>query len=257
VNAVLIAVTRKVSRNIGSCELTHLGRDKIDVDLAEIQHGQYEACLAELGCRVTSLPAEPELPDSVFVEDTAVVFDEGAIITRPGAESRRPETVSVAEALEKYRKLYHIEPPGTVDGGDVLKIGKKLFVGLSARTNDEGIKQIRSLLSRYDYAVEGVKVTGCLHLKSAVTQVAENTLLINPAWVDERMFKEMALIYIDPSEPFGANALLVGNTVIYPAAYPGTKRRLESAGITVRTVDVSELAKAEGGVTCCSLIFDV
>ena len=253
---MLIAITRKVNQNIGFCELTHLARERIDVDLAGVQHSQYEACLAELGCEIISLPAEPDLPDSVFVEDTAIVLDEAAIITRPGVDSRRPETVSVARALKQYRILYHIEPPGKVDGGDVLRIGKMFFIGLSVRTNEEGIEQIRSLLDQYVYTVEGVKVNGCLHLKSAVTQVAENTLLINPAWVDERAFMGMDLIYIDPAEPFGANALLVGDTVIYPAAYPGTKRRLESHGIPVKVVDVSELAKDEGGVTCCSLIFD-
>ena len=253
---MLIAITRKVNQNIGFCELTHLVREKIDIDLAVVQHRKYEACLAELGCKILSLPAEPDLPDSVFLEDTAIVLDEAAIITRPGVDSRRPETVSVARALKQYRRLYHIDSPGKVDGGDVLKIGKKLFVGLSLRTNEEGIEQIRSLLDQYGYTVEGVKVNGCLHLKSAVTHVAENALLINPVRVDKRVFKGMDLICVDPSEPFGANALLVGNIVIYPSAYQRTKRRLENHGISVRVVDVSELAKAEGGVTCCSLIFD-
>jgi len=193
----------------------------------------------------------------VFVEDTAIVLDELAIITRPGADSRKPETQSVAEALKSYRKLFSIEPPGTIDGGDVLRIGQTVFVGLSVRSNPTGIEQMRMLLTPYGYAVKGVEVSGCLHLKTAVTAVAENTALINRAWVDADAFTSITLIDIAPSEPFGANALLVEDTVVYPCAYPETRQRLEEQGIIVSAVEVSELAKAEGGVTCCSLIFNV
>lgn len=252
---MLIAITREVSPNIGSCELTHLAREVIDVNVARVQHRQYEDCLAALGCEVHRLSGQPELPDSVFVEDTAVVLDELAIITRPGADSRKPETRSIAKALKPYRRLSYIESPGTMDGGDVLTIGKMLFVGLSRRSNQAGIEQMRALLDPFGYTVQGVQVSGCLHLKSAVTQVAKNTLLINRTWVDAGAFEHMNLIDVDPSEPFGANALLVGETVVYPSAYPHTRRRLEDHGISVRVVDVSELAKAEGGVTCCSLVF--
>jgi dimethylargininase len=250
-----IAVTREVSPSIGRCELTHLARQAIDVDLARVQHRQYETCLAALGCRICRLPPEPELPDAVFVEDTAVVLDELAIITRPGADSRRPETRSVAQALALYRRLVYIQAPDTLDGGDVLRIGRTLWVGLSGRSKPAGIEQMRAWLAPLGYSVRGVPVDGCLHLKSAVTQVARDTLLINSAWVDAGAWGPMNLIEVDPSEPFAANALLVGETVVYPAAYPATRRRLEEQGIPVRLVDVSELGKAEGGVTCCSVIF--
>jgi len=251
----LVAITRAVSPKIGQCELTHLERQAIDARLAQAQHGQYEACLAGLGCELHRLPAEPDLPDSVFVEDTAVVLDELAIITRPGAASRRPETESVARALEPFRRLAFVRPPGTLDGGDLLHAGRVLTIGLSGRSNQAGIEQMRRLVEPYGYRVEGVPLAGCLHLKSAVTQVAEDMLLINREWVDGRIFQGLKLIDVDPEEPLAANALLVGGTVIYPADYPRTRRRLEEAGISVQTVDVSELAKAEGGVTCCSLIF--
>lgn len=254
---MLIAVTREVSPSIGSCELTHLAREAIDVGVARAQHRQYEDCLAALGCEMHRLRAEPELPDSVFVEDTAVVFDELAMITRPGAESRRPETQSVAMALTPYRRLLYIESPGTIDGGDVLRIGKTLFVGLSHRSNQAGIEQMLALLEPFGYRVQEVRLNGCLHLKSAVTQVATDALLINPTWVEASVFAHMSTIDADPSEPYGGNALLVGETVVYPSAYPRTRGRLEDAGIPVRVVDVSELAKAEGGVTCCSLVFAV
>ena len=205
---MLIAITRKISPLMSECQLTHLGRAPIDVSRAAEQHLAYEQRLEALGCRVTSLPAEPELPDSVFVEDAAVVFDELAILARPGAESRRAEVVSVAKALELHRKLERIEAPGTLDGGDVLTVDKQVFVGLSRRTNQAGIEQMRALLPVYGYSVESVPVECCLHLKSAVTQVAEGTLLVNPAWLERRAFGDFEWIEVDPEEPFAANALL-------------------------------------------------
>ena len=253
----LVAITRELSPSIGRCELTHLERQVIDVSIAREQHHRCEGCLADLGCEIHRLPVEPDLPDSVFVEDIAIVLDELAIITRPGAESRRPETQSVAKGLEPYRELFYIESPGTLDGGDVLHIDNKLFVGLSGRSNKAGIRQLHTLVSPFGYAVEALGVRGCLHLKSAVTQVAGDALLINRAWVDAIPFIGIDLIDVDPTESFGGNALLVGESVVYPLAYPRTRERLENRGITVRAVDVSEIAKAEGGVTCCSLILKV
>jgi dimethylargininase len=252
-----IAITRAVSPNIGQCELTHLDRQPIDLALARTEHHQYEATLAALGCQVIQLPAEPALPDSVFVEDTAVVLDEVAIITRPGADSRKPETISIAQALAPYRTLCTIEAPGTVDGGDVLRIDKRLYVGLSSRSNQAAIEQMAGFLQPFGYTVQEVPVNGFLHLKSAVTQVAAATVLINPAWVDAKLFGHMKIIEIDPTEAYAANTLLIGETVIYPISYPRTQRRLEQAGISVQTVDVAELIKAEGAVTCCSLIFSL
>lgn len=252
---MFIAITREVSPRIAECELTHLAREPINLERARAQHRQYEQLLVELGCKLIRLPAEPELPDSVFVEDTAIVLDELAVITRPGAESRRAETSSVADVLKRYRKLFYIESPGTLDGGDVLHVGKTLYVGQSKRSNREGIEQLRRILAPFGYSVTAVALHDCLHLKSAVTQVASNTLLINRAWADARAFDSYRLIEVDPSEPFAANSLLIGNTVIYPEAFLKTRKRLEAQDIKVRAVDASELAKAEGGVTCCSLIF--
>jgi len=252
---MLVAITRKVSPAIVRCELTHFERQTIDVDIARAQHLAYEHALAKLGCQVHSLPPEPNLADSVFVEDIAIVLDEVAIITRPGAVSRIPEVGSIARALSSYRKLFNIKPPGTLDGGDVLRMGKTLYIGHSSRTNQDAIEQIRSLLEPYGYVVVGVNVTGVLHLKSAVTQVAKKTLLINPAWASKNDFKDYEFIEIDPSEPYAPNALLISDTVIYPSSFPQTRKRLERSGIELTCVDVSELEKAEGAVTCCSLIF--
>ena len=255
----LIAITREVSPAIGRCELTHLARLPIDLERARAQHLKYEECLAGLGCELIRLPAEPRLPDSVFIEDTAVVLDEVALITRPGARSRRAETKLVAEVLTSYRRVFHVHAPCTLDGGDVLVVGRRVFVGLSRRTNEIGLEEVRSLLTPFGYRVEGVPVHGALHLKSAVTQVAERTLLINHNWTDTSVFAgvgdALELIDVAPEEPLGANALLIGDAVVYPEACPLTRRRLEDRGICVVGVDVSELAKAEGGVTCSSLVF--
>jgi dimethylargininase len=251
----LLALTREVSPRLAECELTHLTRQPIDIARAKEQHLAYEELLRTLGCTVRRLPAEPELPDSVFVEDMAVVLDELAIITRPGAESRRPELDSVALALRGHRKLERIHDPGTLDGGDVLVAGRTIYIGLSRRTNDNAVAQVRSLVEPLGYQVRAVAVRECLHLKSAVGQVANDTLLYNPAWIDASVFEGMRLIEVDPTEPHAANALWLGHAVVYPAAYEATRKRLEKHGIPLRTVDLSELAKAEGAVTCCSLVF--
>jgi dimethylargininase len=252
---MFIAITRGVSPSINECELTHLGRVAIDLDIARRQHRQYEAALASLGVEVHALPAEPDLPDSVFVEDTAVVLDECAIITRPGAASRRAETASIARALAPYRKLLYIQPPGLIDGGDVLCVGWRVYVGLSTRSNGNALEQMQALLGPYGYSVQGVPVAACLHLKTAVTQVAADTLLISPAWVAKERFSDVQFIEVDPSEPFASNGLMVGEAVLYQPAYPRTRERLEQAGIKTVLVDASELGKAEAALTCCSLIF--
>jgi dimethylargininase len=251
-----VAITRQVSPGIVRCELTHLDRRPIDLDTARAQHRAYEERLADLGCEVRSLPPEPDLPDSMFVEDPAVVLDGVAVIARSGAQSRRPEAESIAAALESFRPLEHVVAPGTLDGGDVLVVGRTLFVGRSSRTNPEGTEQLQTIATPHGYTVAAVEMSECLHLKSAVTRVGERILLANRAWVDTDAFGCAEIIEVDPTEPMAANALLVGQTVIVPAAYPRTRERLEAQGIATVALDISEVTKAEGGVTCCSLIFE-
>ena len=251
-----LAITRQVSAALGDCLLTHLERHPIDVELARRQHAAYERLLAELGYEVRTLPAEPDLPDSVFVEDAAIVLDEVAVITRSGAEERRLETSSVAESLEPHRRLLFMESPATLDGGDVLRLGRTLWVGRTERTSREGVDQLRVLVEPLGYSVAAVPVRGCLHLKSAVTEVGEDTLLLNPAMVDGDAFGSYRLIEVDPAEPMAANALRAAGAVVMPAHHPRTRRRLEREGFGVRPVEASELAKAEGGVTCCSLLVE-
>jgi dimethylargininase len=254
---MLKAITRAVSRSIVNCELTHLERIPIDLENARHQHHAYEQALRSLGVEVLSLAEEPDLPDSVFVEDTAIVLDECALLTRPGADSRKPEVDTIARALTPFRTLYRVEAPGSVDGGDVLTVGKTLWVGLTTRSNSSAIEQMQEFLRPHGYTVRGVKVSGCLHLKSAVTQAGDETLLINPDWVQKSNFPGMKFIDVDPSEPSAANLLLVGEAAVYQPAYPRTLERLEAAGIHPLLVDASELAKAEGALTCCSLLFTV
>ena len=254
---MLIAITRQVSRSIVNCELTHLERIPIDLERANRQHQVYEQTLRGLGVQVHCLPEEPDLPDAVFVEDTAIVLDECALITRPGAVSRRPETESITWALAPYRKLFTLQAPGTLDGGDVLTVGRRIFVGLSSRSNQAAVEQMQACLAPYGYTLKGVQVSGCLHLKSAVTQVGADTLLVNPAWVDQAQFPGMKFIETDPSEPSAANVLMVGEALVYQPAFPKTRLRLEAAGFAPVLVDESELGKAEGALTCCSLLFSV
>ncbi len=250
-----IAITREVSPKLGDCELSFVSRHPIDVDRARAQHAAYCHVLGACGCEVIALPAESGLPDSVFVEDAAIVLDELAIITRPGAASRRDEAASLVPALGAFRRLVNIQAPATIDGGDVLCIGRDIHVGQAGRSNAEAIAQLRTLVTPHGYRVHGVPTHDCLHLKSAVTQVADDTLLVQPAWVDTSLFAGFKLIEVDPDEEHAANALRIGDSVVYPDNFPRTARRLADAGIAVTTVDVSELQKAEGATTCCSLVF--
>jgi dimethylargininase len=253
---MVIAITREISPRFNECEITHIERTPIDLTLARAQHHAYVKTLKELGCQVIELPAEPDLPDAVFVEDTAFILPEVAVITRPGADSRKPETESIIRALAPLINLVRVREPATVDGGDVLVLGKRIYVGSSTRSNQDAIDQLNDMLSGYGYSVTGVPLHDCLHLKSAVTRVDEKTLLINKNWVDASPFGEFDRIEVDPAEPDAANCLPIGGSVIFPTAFPKTRQKLEEQGYEIAPVDVSELAKAEGAVTCCSLIIE-
>jgi dimethylargininase len=252
----LIALTRDVSPAIASCELTHLARQPIDVDRARAQHLEYERALERLGCRVSRLPADADMPDSVFIEDIGVVFDEIAVVARPGAVSRRPEIAEVSKALSHHRPIVQIVAPGTLDGGDVLVVGRSVFVGRTSRTNEAGIGQLRAAVASYGYSVVPASVRGCLHLKSAITALDDRTLLANRLSIAEEEFAAFDILDVDATESMAANIVRVGNGLLYAAAFPRTRERLERRGYAVTAIDVSEIAKAEGAVTCCSLIFD-
>jgi dimethylargininase len=249
----MLALTRVVSPNLANCELEFLERQQIDAARAAAQHRCYEKCLESLGLHVISLPAEPDLPDSVFVEDPAIVLDEVAIMCRTGAESRRKEADSIAPAVAPFRELKRIRAPATLEGGDVMRIGKHLYTGISRRTNLEGIRQLAELVAPFGYAVVPVQVSGSLHLKSAMCSLGDGIILANREWIEP----PTGFHVIDVVEPWSANVLRIDDTVLMPASFPQTRDLLERAGFRIMTVDISELQKAEAGVTCSSLIFSV
>jgi len=249
----LVAITREVSPSIASCEVRFLERQPIDYATAVLQHRRYVECLTELGVFVITLPALPDLPDAVFVEDPAVLVDEAAILTRMGASSRRAESQSLAEALERFRPLRWIEPPATLEGGDVLRAGRTLFVGLSHRTNPAGIGQLAAHLTLLGYRVKPVPLRHCLHLKTGACYLGNRTVLANREWVDVAALEGCRVVEV--AEPFAANVLVIDDTVIMPDCFPATREIVEGLGWKVRALDVSELLKAEAGVTCMSLVF--
>lgn len=255
-NPLPVALTRSVSPSIRNCELTHLERTSIDLKLAIEQHSLYEKALQKMGFHIRRLPDTPHLPDSVFVEDIAVVFNEIGVITRPGAVSRRAEIPSMTPILSEYREIAAIRSPGTLDGGDVLPIGKKVYVGESTRTNKEGISQLKQMLKPFGYELISVKTDYCLHLKTAVAVLEEDLLLINPNWVPDELFRNYNTISVHPNEPFGANVIRYKNYALCPIAFKFTADILQKYEYDVITIDQSELAKAEAGLTCCSVLID-
>lgn len=236
------------------CELTHIERVAIDLDRARAQHAAYQEALTRLGLEIAPLPAEPDLPDSVFVEDPVVAVDEVAVMTRLGAESRRPEAERLAPAIARYRPLRWMTAPATLEGGDVVRIGRTLHVGASRRTNAEGVAQLAAFLAPFGYEVRTVEVRGCLHLKSGACYIGRGAILANREWVDAGAFGGVRVI--DVAEPWAADVLAAGRRLLMPAGFPRTQALLAREGFDVTAVDVSELQKAEAGVTCMSVLLD-
>lgn len=249
-----IAVTRAVSPRITDYSSANGGR-RLDYRRACRQHGEYIERLARAGLRVVSILSGPLLPLGVFVEDSAVVVDEVAVITRQGATSRRAEAEAVWPTLSCYRQLVFMEPPGTLDGGDIIRVGRTLFVGVSRRTNAEGVSQLADILRPYGYDVKGVKVYEGSHLKSSCTYLGRDSLLMNVRKVDAGPFKGFDIVEVPDSEPDAGNALLVGDRLFLPEAFGETRALLKRRGFDVQTVDISEFQKLGGGMTCMSIIF--
>jgi dimethylargininase len=251
-----VAITRAVGTALSNCELTFQARESIDLTEAILQHSAYCDALRQAGIAVEVLPAVEHLPDAVFVEDTAVVLDELAVMTRPGSMTRREEVATVAVALKRHRALAYIEEPGTVDGGDVLTIGRQLFVGLSSRTNEAGYDQLSRAVELHGYRVVPVRVDGCLHLKTALSALDEETLLINPNWIDAGKLGGFQRVQVAEAEPFAANCLVLNGVVHLSARCDRTRERLEQRGFVTRILKITEFEKAEAGLTCLSLVFE-
>jgi dimethylargininase len=252
--ADMLALTHAPSPNLDACELTHQARVPIDHALAVRQHADYCAMLRDCGAEVRKLTANLAFPDSVFIEDTAIVLDEIAMLASMGAKSRRLEPAGIEPELRRYREVVRINPPATIEGGDVLRVGRKLLVGVSSRTNRAGLGALAAIARPHGYEVVPVRVTGCLHLKSAVTALPDGSLLANPKWLDTGSLGGFAMVAVDAAEPSAANVALVDGGVCIAAAYPRTADLIRSRGFPVATADLSEFAKAEGCVTCLSLL---
>jgi dimethylargininase len=252
---MITALTRVPGPELARCELTHLPRWPIDSDLSLAQHRLYQTALRDSGLRVIELPSDPTPPDGVFLEDVAVVLDEVAILTASTPHSRRGERATVEAALAPFRRLARLPPDAFLEGGDVLRVGRTLFVGLSARTGEAGLGALQERARPFGYTTVPVRVTGCLHLKSAVCAVDDETLLVNRAWVAGDPFSGLRLVDVPAAEPFGANVLRLPGVVLVSSAYPATADQVRGLGHRVVTVDVSELHKAESGLTCMSLVF--
>jgi dimethylargininase len=254
---MLVALTRGVSSSIADCLLTHLTRQHIDTETAISQHRAYEDCLRQVGLHVISLPVEPELPDSVFIEDPAIVLDEIALFGQMGAVKRRAEAKSLAAVLAAVRPLKFMDGPGTIEGGDRVRIGRTLFVGVSGRTNMHGVEQLRTILGPYNYEFRPVQVKSCLHLTTGCSYIGRNTVLMNPDWVDASVFNNFEIISTPPDEPWAANTIAVGDgAILVSASFPRTRELLERRGFEVHLANISELEKAEAGLSCMSLIFE-
>lgn len=252
---MLSAMTRRVSPRLGECELSYLSRECIDAALAAEQHHLYERKLDQLGVRVHSLPPLPDQPDCTFVEDPAVVVDEVAVITTMGIASRRGERESLARALSDFRPLRFMSEPALLEGGDVVRVGRTLYVGLSGRTDLQGHEQLRDLLAPFDYQVRGVEVRECLHLKTGCSYLGRGVMLVYGDWVNVSQFEGLELLEVPREECWAANALALGETIIMPEGFARTRALIEERGFRVETLQVSELMKAEAGLTCMSIIF--
>lgn len=249
------ALVRPPSPAIARCALTFLERQPIDFDRALSQHAAYVAALQACGVEVQLLAPEPALSDAVFVEDVAVVVDECAVIARPGIASREGEVETIASVLASVRHAVRITDPETLEGGDVLRVGRVFFVGQTARSSAGGTRQFAEAVEPYGYEVIPVSITRCLHLKSAVSYIGAETVLVNPDWIDVDVFSRWQCVPVANDEPYGANALYVGGIVHVAASAPITRRKLDALGFITGTIDTSEFEKAEAALTCLSLIF--
>jgi dimethylargininase len=253
---MLTAITHTPSPFIQNCELTFLPSQTIDFEKAKNQHKAYCRMLAECGAEVINLDGNIEFPDCAFVEDTAIILDKTAVITPMGIPSRRKETRLIEQQLAMFFPVIKIDLPAQIEGGDVLRIGRGLYVGRSNRTDRRGIKILENIIKPFGYQVFGIKVRGSLHLKTACTALDDKTVLLNPEWVDPADFKNFKIIKVPYDEPFAANILKINDTICLHKGFSKTIEKIEKIGYKTKTTDISEFLKAEAGLTCLSLIFD-
>jgi dimethylargininase len=249
------AIARKPGKNFARGLTTTLNSEPADYGLMLKQHEAYLAALSGAGLEVIVLDPQPDYPDAHFVEDTAVVTPNVAVITIPGAAARQGEEESIIPVIADFRRIERIQTPGTVDGGDVLQVGNHFFIGISERTNRQGAEQLGQILRRYDHTWTPVAVGAGLHFKSSVNYVGQNTLLVTPDFAAKEQLQGYDHLVLDRSETYAANTLLVNDHLLIPAGYPKTQRQLETLGLDMVELEVSEVQKMDGGLTCMSLRF--
>ena len=252
----MLALTHLPSPRINDAERTYVARSGIDYNRAVRQHVDYCQRLGRCGLSVRTLDVNRDLPDSVFIEDTAIVLDEIAVLASMGVESRRAEPAGIEPVLKEYRQVHRLEPGATLEGGDVLQIGRTLLVGLSSRSNSAGVEGLETIVHRYGYHVVPVPVRQCLHLKSGCTALPDGTLLVNPQWLEMAALRKFPIFPILQEEPLAADILPVGQRVCVPAGNTRTADLIRQRGFEVETVDLSEFAKANGGITCLSILLN-
>ena len=251
-----VALTRQPAQSLVHCEISHVERETIDFSLAVRQHYTYCRALQQQGLDVQTLLPVEAFPDSVFVEDNAIVLDELAVLTSMGAVSRQGEPALLGPVLSEYREVLEISLPARIEGGDVVRVGRTLYIGNSSRTNQEGIEALRRITEPFGYTVQPIEVHGSLHLKTACSLLDEETLLVNPSWINVGALGGFRLISVPAHEPFGANVMRVGQGILANASYPETIKILETCGYAILSLDISEFSKAEAGLTCLSLLIE-
>jgi dimethylargininase len=250
---VKYAIVRPVPNSYDHCVRTNV--EKIDVALAKKQHAEYCKALENLGLKLIWVKGDDTLPDSCFVEDTAIIIGEKAIICNMKVKSRAREVIEVAKVLEKLKETYYIKPPATIDGGDALKIENKIFVGISERTNMQAVHQLKKILNNSDVEVVPVKVKNVLHLKSACTYLGNNYVILSKGHFDVDILQGYEKILVPKGEAYAADCLAIDGTVLMAKGYPKTKKMIEAAGFSVKEMEISEFRKGEGALTCLSILF--
>ena len=249
------AIARKPGNNFAQGLTTAVGAKPPQYELLLKQHETYLETLKSCGLEVAILDPLPDYPDAYFVEDTAVVTPDVAVITNPGAETRKGEEESMVPVLANFRKIKSIQAPGTVDGGDVLQVGKHFLIGLSQRTNKEGAGQLGHILESFGNTWVTIPVGAGLHFKSSVNFVGKNTLLITPDFAECEQLNGYDKIVVDEADAYAANTLLVNGYLLTPAGFPDTRKQLEVLGFKIIELETSEVHKMDGGLTCMSIRF--
>lgn len=249
------AITRKPGKNFAQGIRTTLSSDPPDYELILKQHESYLETLNAIGLDIIQLEPLPSFPDAYFVEDTAVVTGDVAVITNPGAESRKGEEDSIAAVLARFRQTAQIQAPGTLDGGDVLQVGTHFFIGLSERTNTEGAEQLGRILEKFGNTWTTIPVGAGLHFKSSVNYVGKNTILVTEEFADHEKLTGFDLIVVNNSEAYAANTLWVNDYLLTPKGYPDTRQKLKKMKSEIIELDTSEIRKMDGGLTCMSIRF--